>query len=155
MKEELENPWKARLETLGEEELENQWKAILEILGEDDSEMVGGLIYTDITIDQFDSIQEKAPLFVQEGGHNGSPTTEEFVKFCRTNPQFIMEIYAVTPERSDYRIDIVGVKAPDTIENKNILYKWTNEVITENNIRDIIEPTELGEYGGFIRAWWD
>ena len=79
-----------------------------------------------------------------------------FLDFLNKNPQFIAEIVLVEPSRSDYRLEIVGVKAPNNKANTSILYDWVNNLQDgPDNGADYNEPQEYGVYNGYIRAWWD
>lgn len=132
--------------------LTKQWNEILDVLNIDpDLDLIGGVIRTDVNIEQMKDIVEKAPDYINlKGKHNYSPSLNQFIEFCETNPQFVMEAVLVEPERDDYRVDVDGVKAPVNTENTTILYDWINSF--DDSIDD---PSEYGTYNGNIRAWWD
>lgn len=60
-------------------------------------------------------------LMNPEGTQNYSPTNEEFVQFLKENPEFTAHGYIVSPERSDVRISIEGVRSGVYPERDSIL----------------------------------
>ena len=81
--------------------------------------------------------------------HNDCPENETLLKFIEENPQFVAEIGIAGPDRDDYRLEIVGIKAESNKDNKVILYDFINSLGIDN------QPDEYGEYQGYTRAWWD
>ena len=52
---------------------------------------------------------------------NCSPSTEEFFEFMKKHPEFTAHGYAVSPDRSDYRITIEGIEADEDCNNQEAL----------------------------------
>lgn len=133
--------------------LVSQWGQINEIFGENhQTDPNGEVIYVeDATYEQLSKAKEKAPDFWDdEYQFNDAPSQKEFLDFLKANPQFKAEVYLVSPvSRSDYRIEICGVRALNNDKNTSILYNWVN------SLEDAYEPTEYGEQDSDIRAWWD
>lgn len=50
-------------------------------------------------------------LMDPESSQNYSPTNEEFVQFMEANHEFVAHGYVVSPERSDARVSIEGVRS--------------------------------------------
>lgn len=135
----------------------SQWGWLMEIYNTDESEILGGILNVDSTIEQLTQAIEKAPDFWNANSQiNDAPVQSMFLDFLNKNPQFIAEIILVEPSRSDYRLEIVGVKAPNNKANTSILYDWVNNLQDgPDNGADYNEPQEYGVYNGYIRAWWD
>ena len=131
--------------------LQTQWDVALKILNLEDDDIIGNYVYYDhATIEQLHALIEAMPDFWDpEMAHNDCPGNDVLLKFMEENPQFIAEIGIASPDRSDYRLEIVGVKAESNKENKVILYDFINSLGIDN------QPDEYGEYSGYTRAWWD
>lgn len=131
--------------------LQEQWDTALNILGLEDDDIVGDYIYFDhATIEQLHAlITAMKDFWDPEMAHNDCPGNETLLKFIEENPQFIAEIGIAGPDRDDYRLELVGVKAESNKENKVILYDFINSLGIDN------QPDEYGEYQGYTRAWWD
>lgn len=135
------------------ERIEEEYGSILSVLeiNPDEEDTIGGILYLDISGKEIEKIKEIAPLHYAEGiGHNGAPDNDTFLEFLLANPQFEAECYLTTPDRDDYRIEIVGVKAPYNDKNIDILDDFLRNLPGEYE-----EPDEYGEYQNKIRAWWD
>ena len=135
----------------------SQWGWLMEIYNTDESEILGGILNVDSTIEQLTQAIEKAPDFWEEHLQgNDAPSQSMFLNFMEENPQFIAEVYLVEPARSDYRLEIVGVKAPNNKANTSILYDWVNHLEDGPEYgAEYSGPQEYGIYDGYIRAWWD
>ena len=135
------------------ERLEEEYGAILSVLqiNPDEEDTIGDLLYLDVSGKEIEKIKEVAPLNYAQGiGHNGAPDNDTFLKFLLENPQFEAECYLTTPNRSDYRFEIVGVKADYNDKNIEILDNFLKNLPGQYE-----EPDEYGEYQNKIRAWWD
>ena len=135
------------------ERLEEEYGAILSVLqiNPDEEDTIGDLLYLDVSGKEIEKIKEVAPLNYAQGiGHNGAPDNDTFLKFLLENPQFEAECYLTTPNRSDYRFEIVGVKADYNDKNIEILDNFLKNLPGQYE-----EPDEYGEYQKKIRAWWD
>ena len=131
--------------------LQEQWDVALKILNLEDDDIIGDYIYFDhTTIEQLHALIEAMPDFWDsEMAHNDCPGNGVLLKFIEENPQFVAEIGIAGPDRSDYRLEIVGIKAESNKDNKIILYDFINSLGIDN------QPDEYGEYSGYTRAWWD
>lgn len=146
---------------LNERDIEalEQWGYIDGIAGldaddEKDLDSVG-LVVKDLTIDQLNQIIKKAPVFIDlDGKANMRPYLRDFVNFAKKNPEFILETMLVWPERSDYRVEVDGIKAPDSEKARKKLRKFIKEIV-ERKPGDVSEPDEFHIYEGMVRAWWD
>ena len=134
--------------------IQEEYITILDILNinPDKTDILGGLIYLDeVTYQELREVKEEVPRFYEKGtGLNGAPDNEEFLDFLKINPQFVGEAYLVTPERRDYRFEIVGIKADYNDKNISILDDFLRYLS-----HGFEEPSEYGEYKNKIRAWWD
>ena len=76
----------------------------------------------------------------------------ELITFVKANPEFTFEGYVTEPEErnGETRFNLTGISAPASSDNVANLYMWIND---ERNL--FIEPTELDDDTGDIRAWWD
>ena len=138
-------------EKVEDENLKTQWDVALKILNLEDDDIVGDYIYFDhTTIEQLHALIEAMPDFWDpKMAHNDCPGNETLLKFIEENPQFLAEIGIAGYDRSDYRLEIVGVKAESNKNNKVVLYDFINSLGIDN------QPDEYGEYQGYTRAWWD
>lgn len=133
-----------------------QFEKILELLNMTNEDINrGGIVYYDhLKKDVLENIMKEAPDFFQENDMrwNEAPTINEFMSFTELNNDFTFEGYVTNPEQreGETRFIINGVSAPANNDNVANLYMWIND---ETN--QFIEPTELDDNTGDIRAWWD
>ena len=89
-----------------------------EILGIDMGTYNGGIIsYTGLTLEKLELLIEKK--FVDPGeAQNSAPLIQDMLEFMREHPDFTAHGYAVSPDRSDYRVSIEGLtlKRPPSTE---------------------------------------
>lgn len=138
-------------------EATEQWKKVTEILGDklNDENHSGGLYYVDATADEVSRLASEAPAFLDPSNYsNERPTQGMFIEFLKNNKQFEAECYVIDPaERSDYRIEVTGIKAENSEENKSIIEQFVSECMEKDS--RVNSPDEFDEYDGKIRAWWD
>lgn len=133
-----------------------QYEKILELLQKSSDDLTrGGLVYFDhLTKDTLEQIMQIAPDFFEDSDRrwNDAPTLDEFMSFVELNKAFTFEGYVTNPEErgGETRLLVDGISAPASSDNVANLYMWIND---ERNL--FIEPTELDDATGDIRAWWD
>ena len=120
---------------------------LCELLGANEDYRAGGIQY-------FDGLTaEILQVLIDEGfadsdeGFNNAPTTGEFLTFVKLNPEFVMHGYVVSPERSDYRVTIEGVKG--TIDLRSDAFVEFVKMFREADEFTVDSNT------GYCFAWYD
>lgn len=75
---------------------------------------------------------------------NCSPTTLEIYEFIKKHPNFYAFGYAVSPDREDYRITLVGI--------------YSNKDVSKEELMDFVEFAHYADELDVrpkCRAWWD
>lgn len=110
----------------------------------------GGCSNTEINFDQLKQLVEEDFINLNEC-QNDSPSTKEFISFADGyENNVIFEIYAISPDRDDYRVTIEGIQITIPIDKRDDLCNFMNNFryADEFNI-------DSDEDNYFIRAWWD
>lgn len=66
--------------------------------------------FSELTAEELKELVDKDFIDLEEC-QNCSPTTQDFMEFLEEHPEFTAHGYAVSPERSDYRITLEGIKS--------------------------------------------
>jgi len=110
----------------------------------------GGCARADISIVQLKQLIEEDFINVHEN-QNDSPNVLEFLNDIEGHEDnAIFEIYAISPDREDYRVTIEGINIDISDSDKDALcyfieqWRYADE-FTINNMAN----------GYSIRAWWD
>lgn len=133
-----------------------QFEKILLLLEKTEEDISrGGIVYFEgLRKDILENMIQESPDFFKENDvrYNEAPTINEFMSFVELNRDFTMEGFVTSPQHreGETRFVINGVSAPANNDNVANLYMWIND---ETN--QFIEPTELDDNTGDIRAWWD
>lgn len=111
---------------------------------------LGGCARADINYDQLKKLIDEDFIDMDEN-QNDSPSTQDFVNDINGFENDVsFEIYAISPDRGDYRVTIEGINISFYNEDKEALCYFVEQwrYADEFNIYE-----QGGEY--HIRAWWD
>jgi hypothetical protein len=87
----------------------------------------------------------KGQFIHPEDRQNASPTARQFLEFMRKYPVAVAHGYAISPERSDYRITIEGLRVPAKDVTPELRQSFSDLC------RDADELTTDGD----LYSWWD
>ena len=110
----------------------------------------GGCARADVSYVQMKKLVDEDYISLDEN-QNDSPTTEDFMNAIQGYENNVtFEIYAIEPEREDYRVTIDGISIHFSDKDKDALSFFVEQwrYADEFNIYE-----QNGEY--YIRAWWD
>lgn len=84
-----------------------------------------------LTVDQLTELEEYGFLYLDDA-QNYAPSVGEFIEFMKKFPEFTAHGYAVSVERSDYRVSIEGVEkhgeaTPEELEAFEDLFSDADE----------------------------
>lgn len=80
-----------------------------------------------------------------EGSQNCSPTAGEFLDFMRVYPMVMAHGYAVSNERSDYRVTLEGLQCPAAKVTEELRLAFV----------DLCRCADDISFRGALYAWWD
>lgn len=99
--------------------------------------------FDDITLEVLETLVEKKFIDLDEC-QNCSPTTEEFLEYLKDHNDFCVFGYAISPDRSDYRITIEGISCEENFEDIDELIDFINRFRFADEF--MVDPPY---------AWWD
>lgn len=111
---------------------------------------MGGCCRFEMDASKFEQLIQEEFLDPNEN-QNESPTTAEFQEYIEGCEDWVeFEAYAISPDRSDYRVTVEGVNVWIPSDQKEKLCKYVEA------FRDADEFNISTDENGFhLRAWWD
>lgn len=75
---------------------------------------------------------------------NSSPSIEEFINFMESHDGFVVNGYAISDDRLDYRVTVTTILATDECDNSK-------------NLKDFVDAFREADdfYSDKLYAWWD
>ena len=97
-----------------------------------------------LSLKQLDLLIKENFIDLNERQNDNAPAVEDFHSFLTDHPDFVLEGYAVSVDRRDYRVSIDGIAKYEGISKEDII--------------DFAQFYDANEYcieEDFMRAWWD